>query len=68
MKKQITDKNPDMVEGALNRFRSRVLARIPNLAVQICLLVSSRICVGMLGQKHVFWDLAAIFCFYEVAL
>ena len=30
---------------------------------KICLLVSSHICVGVVGQKHVFWDVAAIFCF-----
>ena len=43
-----------------------MLARIPNLAVKICLLVSSRICVGVVGQKHVFWDVAAIFCSTEL--
>ena len=45
---------------------TRVLARIPNLAVKICLLVSSRVCVGVVGQKHVVWDVGAIFCFTDL--
>ena len=43
------------------RIVGRVLARIPNLAVQICLWLSSRIFLGVVRQKHVFWDVAAIF-------
>ena len=43
-----------------------MLARIPNLAVQNMFVGVVSYLGGRGRQKHVFWDVATIFCFTEL--